>query len=77
MGIYWGKTVIDNGNVLGFYGCSSGLLVVSSIDNQQKVYNYSTGISFIVDSFTVDWLQTEQLKDRSLRIVMSKYNFDI
>ena len=48
------------------------LLVVSSIDNQQKVYNYSTGISFIVDSFTVEWLQTEQLKDRALRIVMSK-----
>jgi len=58
--------------VLGFYGCSFGLLVVSSIYNQQKVYNYSTGISFIVDSFTVEWLQTEQLKDRALRIVMSK-----
>lgn len=58
--------------MLGFYGCSFGSLVVSSIDNQQKVYNYSTGISFIVDSFTVEWLQTEQLKDRALRIVMSK-----
>jgi acetolactate synthase regulatory subunit len=31
-----------------------------------------SGISFIVDSLTVEWLQTEQLKDRALRIVMSK-----
>jgi hypothetical protein len=56
MGIYWGKTLIDNGNVLGFYGCSSGLLVVSSIDNQQKVYNYSTEWYIVYCGLTYSWM---------------------